>query len=104
MPNVANQKLKQLYLMKILLEQTDEEHPMSVKDLIEQLSLYGISAERKSLYVDIERLADLGINVMSKKTKTVGYFVTDFFFGETLLPSFSIPSWRATTCQLFATN
>ena len=34
----------------------------------------------------------------------MGYFVTDFFFGETLLPSFSIPSWRATTCQLFATN
>ena len=56
MPNTANQKLKQLYLMKILMEQTDEDHPMSVKDLIEQLSLYGISAERKSLYADIERL------------------------------------------------
>jgi predicted DNA-binding transcriptional regulator YafY len=77
MPNAPNQKLKQLYLMKILLEQTDEEHPMSVKDLIGQLSLYGIAAERKSLYADIERLTDFGINVESQKTNTVGYYVTD---------------------------
>jgi predicted DNA-binding transcriptional regulator YafY len=63
--------------MKILLEQTDEEHPMSVKDLIGQLSLYGIAAERKSLYADIERLTDFGINVESQKTNTVGYFVGD---------------------------
>ena len=77
MPNAPNQKLKQLYLMKILLEQTDEEHPMSVKDLIGQLDLYGISAERKSLYADIERLTDYGINVVSQKTNTVGYFVGD---------------------------
>jgi len=77
MPNAPNQKLKQLYLMKILLEQTDEEHPMSVKDLIGQLDLYGITAERKSLYADIERLTDFGINVVSQKTNTVGYFVGD---------------------------
>lgn len=75
MPSTPNQKLKQLYLMKILLEQTDEEHPMSVKDLIEHLRLYGIDAERKSIYTDIERLQQFGINVESKKTNTVGYFV-----------------------------
>jgi len=77
MANAPNQKLKQLYLMKILMEQTDEEHPMSVKDLIDHLLLYGISAERKSLYSDIERLTDFGINVVSQKTNTVGYFVGD---------------------------
>ena len=31
MPRVFNQKIKILYLMRIFLEQTDEEHPMSVK-------------------------------------------------------------------------
>ena len=77
MSNTPNQKLKQLYLMKILLEQTDEEHPMTVKDLITQLSLYGITAERKSLYTDIERMTDFGINVETHKTTTVGYFVGD---------------------------
>ena len=75
MANAPNQKLKQLYLMKILLEQTDDEHTMSVKDLIGQLNLYGISAERKTLYADIERLIEFGINVESRKTNTVGYFV-----------------------------
>ena len=77
MANTPNQKLKQLYLMKILMEQTDEDHPMTVKDLIDQLQLYGISAERKSLYSDIERLTEFGINVESQKTNTVKYFVGD---------------------------
>jgi predicted DNA-binding transcriptional regulator YafY len=77
MANAPNQKLKQLYLMKILMEQTDEEHPMSVKDLIEQLRLYGIDAERKSLYADIERLTDFGINIITQRTNTVRYFVGD---------------------------
>ena len=77
MANAPNQKLKQLYLMKILLEQSDEEHPMSVKDLIGQLRLYGIAAERKSLYADIDRLIEFGINVVTQKTATVGYFVGD---------------------------
>jgi predicted DNA-binding transcriptional regulator YafY len=63
--------------MKILTEQTDEEHPMSLKDLIDQLQLYGISAERKSLYSDIERLAEFGINVESRRTNTVGYYVAN---------------------------
>ena len=77
MANSPNQKLKQLYLMKILTEQTDDEHPMSANDLIYQLRLYGISAERKSLYSDIERLSDFGINVIKQKTSTVRYFVGD---------------------------
>jgi len=77
MANTPNQKLKQLYLMKILMEQTDEDHPMSVKDLIDQLQLFGITAERKSLYADIERLIDFGINVVSQKTNIITYFVAD---------------------------
>ena len=77
MSNTPNQKLKQLYLMKILMEQTDVDHPMSVKDLIDQLRRYGVTAERKSLYSDIERLTDFGIDVESQKTSTVGYYVGD---------------------------
>jgi len=77
MPNTPNQKLRQLYLMKIFLEQTDEDHPMTVNELIDQLRLYGVTAERKSLYSDIERLSDFGINVMMQKTNTFGYFVVD---------------------------
>jgi len=58
MANTPNQKLKQLYLMKILMEQTDEEHPMSVKDLIFQLQLYGITAELSGLQ-DAHRVKEI---------------------------------------------
>ena len=49
MPRVFNQKIKILYLMRIFLEQTDEEHPMSVKELISYLNSLGISAERMQI-------------------------------------------------------
>ena len=50
MPKSPNQKLKLLYLMEILLQQTDERHPMTVPGMIAQLAQRGISAERKSLF------------------------------------------------------
>ena len=101
MPNTPNQKLKQLYLMKILMEQTDEEHPMSVKDLIDQLQLYGIASERKSLYADIERLADFGINVIKSKTNTVKYFVGErqFELAELKLMVDAVQSSRFVTAK-----
>ena len=52
----ANGKLKLLYLQKILLERTDEEHGMTMPEIVRALEEYGISAERKSLYGDIETL------------------------------------------------
>jgi hypothetical protein len=43
--------------MKILLERTDETHSITMSEIIEALASYDISAERKSLYNDIENLA-----------------------------------------------
>ena len=54
MPKSSNQKLKLIYLMKILLERTDETHSITMPEIIEALAAYDISAERKSLYNDIE--------------------------------------------------
>jgi len=71
----SNQKLKLLYLMKILLEQTDEEHPMSVPQLIAELKRYDVSAERKSIYDDLECLRLFGLDICSVKSKSYGYFV-----------------------------
>ncbi len=71
----SNQKLKLLYLMKILLEQTDEEHTLSVSQLITELKRYDISAERKSIYDDLECLRLFGLDICSVKSKSYGYFV-----------------------------
>lgn len=61
--------------MKILLEQTDEEHSLTVPQMIAELSKVGISAERKSIYDDLEYLQLFGLDICSTKTKTTNYFV-----------------------------
>lgn len=64
MSKVSNQKLKLMYLMKILLERTDETHGITMSEIIEALALYNISAERKSLYSDIEHLKLYGMDIV----------------------------------------
>ena len=52
----TNQKLKLIYRMRIMLEETDEEHRLTMPEIISELYKYDISAERKSVYNDIEAL------------------------------------------------
>lgn len=72
MAKSANQKLKLLYLLKILSEQSDEEHCMSAQALIDALETYDIKAERKSIYDDIAQLMDFGYDIVLVKAKTGG--------------------------------
>ncbi len=60
-----NQKLKLLYLMDILLEKTDEDHGITMKEIISSLERYDVCAERKALYRDIEELQQYGLDVVS---------------------------------------
>lgn len=80
MAKSSNQKLKILYLMKMLLEKTDEENTMTIIDMIAELERYGITAERKSIYDDIEALRHYGIDIATRKTKTTDYFVASRVF------------------------
>ena len=75
MPKSANQKLKLLYLQKILLEKTDENHLLTVKDIIGELKRYDIEVERKTVYSDIDALIKFGLDVVCKKTKSTGYYI-----------------------------
>ena len=63
MPKSSNQKLKLVYLMNIFLERTDETHGITMPEIIDALAAYGISAERKSLYNDIENLRVYGLEL-----------------------------------------
>ena len=62
-----NQKLKILYLMKILLEKTDENHSITMPEIISSLEAYGITAERKGIYSDIENLRLYGLDIIGEK-------------------------------------
>ncbi|MBS6162288.1 MAG: WYL domain-containing protein, partial [Clostridiales bacterium] len=70
-----NQKLKLLYLMKILMQETDEAHPLSLAQLVEKLEGYGVEAERKSLYDDMEVLRVFGIDIEKTGSRNCVYYV-----------------------------
>ncbi len=70
-----NQKKKLLALQQILLTLTDEEHPLTTRELIDELARWGIQAERKSLYDDLEVLRSFGLDVQCRKGRTPGWFV-----------------------------
>jgi len=71
----GNQKLKILYLMKMFTEQTDEDHSIRISDMISELEKYGISAERKSIYADIETLKIFGMDISMRKSKNTEYYL-----------------------------
>ena len=73
MPRSEGQKLKLLYIEKILTEESDELHPVSTKRLIEALAAEGISCERKAIYDDIEALRRFGYDVEKTDGKYGGY-------------------------------
>lgn len=67
MPKAENQKFKLYYLAKIMLEKTDETHYITVPQMIEYLGKYGVKAERKSIYTDLEDLEKIGIEVEGER-------------------------------------
>ncbi len=72
MAKSPNQKLKLLYLVDILERKTDENHPMTAAALIEELAKVEISAERKSIYDDIQQLMDYGYDIVHNKSRVGG--------------------------------
>ena len=85
MSKMPNQKLKLIYLMKILSERTDENHVLTLSDLSDELGKYGISAERKSLYDDIEALRLYGMDICVRRERRVGYYVAHHDFSPSEL-------------------
>ena len=75
MPRSTNQKLKLLCLCRLLWERTDEDHPMTVPELIQGLEEWDIKAERKSIYDDMEALRVFGLDVQNRKGKDPGWFL-----------------------------
>ena len=78
------QKIKLLYLMEMLRQDTDEQHPLTTSEVCRRLGVKGITCERRTVGMDMKVLNDFGYEVMSC---TVGhekaYYVDD--------RSFSVP-------------
>ena len=61
------QKTKLLELYDYFKTYTDEEHGVGIDDIISHLASLGISAERKSVYSDIEALISWGADIIQKR-------------------------------------
>lgn len=72
---VSQVKLRTLYIMKILREKTDEKHTMSAADIDKDLRDFGMSADRKTVYNDIETLRAFGMDILQAKGTNGGYYV-----------------------------
>ena len=95
----SNQKLKLLYIVRYLMQHSDEKHPVSTAQIIEELANNGISAERKTIYNDIEALRLFGFDIIQLKGKNGGYYIgeRDFELPELKLLVDSIQSSKFIT-------
>lgn len=66
------QKAKLIYILDMLRESTDEEHAISTKEIIDRLKGYGIHADRKTIYADIEELANMGYDILKRDSRNGG--------------------------------
>lgn len=72
---ISSVKLRMLYIMKILFEKTDEKHTLSAADIDRILHGYGMSADRKTIYSDIETLKEFNIDILQTKGTNGGYYI-----------------------------
>jgi predicted DNA-binding transcriptional regulator YafY len=77
MARSERQKLKLLYLRDYLLRNTDEQHPVTMKQMIAYLDQNDITAERKSIYTDIELLRTYGMDIIQESGN---YYVGSRYF------------------------
>lgn len=91
--------VKVLYLLKILREETNAEHGLTMPQIIQKLAEHGVSAERKSIYADLDALREFGVDVRRYPTSPVEYgIVPDAFTLEELMVMVdAVQSCRAIT-------
>ena len=69
-----NQKLKLLYLARIMQTETDDTHGLTMPQIIEKLAAYEIDAHRKTIYEDLKALDDFGIEILKTQEGNKTYY------------------------------
>ena len=58
-----NQKFKLYRLAQIMQEQTDDDHYITMPEIMEELAKYDVTADRKSIYTDLRDFSVIGVEV-----------------------------------------
>ena len=101
MAKVSVGKLKLLYILETLVRDTDQKHKKGTAELIEMLKARGLSAERKSIYDDIETLREFGLDIIYDKEEPAGYYMgeRDFELAELKLLVDAVQSSKFITAK-----
>ena len=75
MAKMFGEKLKILYLRDFLLKYSDENHPVTLQDILSYLTGLDIAAERKSIYRDLKTLGKGGPSDSSEEDSRTGYWM-----------------------------
>ncbi len=99
MAKQSNQKGKLLLELDFLRRETDEEHTVSTQDILDYLAQNGVSAERKSVYSDLDTLADYGYDIQRRPGPGGGVWLggRDFELAELKLLVDAVESSRFIT-------
>ena len=77
MSNSKNRALRLLELYIMLTQESNEEHPLTVSAMRSRLEALDLGCSRKSLYEDLDTLADDKVQLQKKRVKDgVGYYST----------------------------
>ena len=80
MAKSRNQKGK-ILVIEHLLQGTGESRIVTMQEILDKLLEYGITAERKSIYDDIEALREFGLDVQYKRGRPGVHYPTDVLGG-----------------------
>lgn len=70
----SNQKMKIMHLMELFMEKTDESHYVTMAEILDYLKNNDISAERKSIYTDIDALIQYGFDIKGFQEKGTYFY------------------------------
>lgn len=92
-------RTKILHLQDILLDETDDEHGLTMPQIIERLGEKGIGAERKAIYDDLDGLEFYGLEILRRRSSKTEYAIgtRDFQLPELLLLADAVQSSRFLT-------
>ena len=96
-----NSKLKLLCIQRMLEEETDADHGLSMAEIIQRLAEEGIAAERKSIYRDLEILREFGLDIKTYQRNPVEYAIEhrDFTLSELMLMVDAVASSKFLTVR-----
>lgn len=100
MAKSQNQKAKILYLAKMLLELTDDDHGLTMNQILARLADAGISAEHKSIYSDMDTLRGLGLDIVKRgSARNTEYAIgeRDFRYEELMMLVVAVESSKFLT-------